>query len=329
MRTQERSRLGPAELVQLTTVARRFHLDGRSKVQIAEELGLSRFKVARLLERAHDEGLVRIEIGRPPEIDTDLSEAVRLRHGYEHVVVADTGERDPAVLRNEVSRLAGRHLGELVERGDVVGIAWGRSLLSLTNQLSDLPPCVAVQLCGALSRPDVSESGIPGVHAVDASSVDVTRRVAEASGGSAVTFYAPLVVPDADAATTLRRDTRVARALRHYARLSVAVVSIGAWGPGLSTVYDALSERERRALQRAGAVAETCGILLDRSGQALDPGLRDRTIGVALDDLRRTRAVVTIAYGEQKADAVRVAKAGGVGTSLVTHTALARRLLAS
>lgn len=328
MRTSERSRLGPAELVQLTAVARRFHLDGRSKVQIAEELGLSRFKVARLLERAHDEGLVRIEIGRPPEIDTDLSEAVRLRHGYEHVVVADTRESDAAVLRTEVSRLAGLHLRELVERGDVVGIAWGRSLLALTGQLSDLPPCVAVQLCGALSRPDMSESGIPGVQAVDASSVDVTRRVAEASGGSAVTFYAPLVVPDADAATTLRRDPRIARALRHYARLSVAVVSIGAWGPGLSTVHDALSERERRALRREGAVAETCGILLDGSGRPLDPGLRDRTIGVSLGDLRRTRSVVTIAYGEQKADAVRAAKAGGVGTSLVTHTALARRLLA-
>lgn len=328
MRAPERSRLGPAELVQLTTVARRFHLDGRSKVQIAEELGLSRFKVARLLDRAHDEGLVRIEIGRPPEIDTDLSEAVRLRLGYEHVVVADTEESDSGVLRTEVSRLAGLHLRELVERGDVVGIAWGRSLLALTGQLSDLPPCVAVQLCGALSRPDISESGIPGVQAIDASSVDVTRRVAEASGGAAVTFYAPLVVPDADAATTLRRDPRIARALRHYARLSVAVVSIGAWGPGLSTVHDALSERERRALRREGAVAETCGILLDGSGRPLDPGLRDRTIGVSLGDLRRTRSVVTIAYGEQKADAVRAAKAGGVGTSLVTHTALARRLLA-
>lgn len=339
MRMPERPRLGPAELVQLTTVARRFHIDGRSKVQIAEELGLSRFKVARLLERAHDEGLVRIEIGRPPEIDTDLSEAVRHRYGYEHVVVADTGESDPSVLRNEVSRLAARHLAELVERGDVVGIAWGRSLLALTAQLSDLPPCVAVQLCGALSRPDVSESdipgrihaatpGIPAVHAVDASSVDVTRRVAEVSGGSAVTFYAPLVVPDADAATALRRDPRISRALRHYARLAVAVVSIGGWGPGLSTVYDALSERERRSLRRAGAVAETCGILLSGSGEPLDPGLRDRTVGVSLGDLRRTPSVVTIAYGEQKVDAVRAAKAGGVGTSLVTHTGLARRLLA-
>ena len=41
--------------------ARRYYLDERSKVEIAEELGVSRFKIARLLEVARDSGLVRIE----------------------------------------------------------------------------------------------------------------------------------------------------------------------------------------------------------------------------------------------------------------------------
>lgn len=317
MPTTERRRLGPAELVQLTTVARRFHLDGRSKIQIGEELGLSRFKVARLLERAHSEGLVTIQIGRPAEIDTDLSEAVRLQLGYEHVVVADVDDEDPAVLRHQISRLAADHLAEVVEPGDVVGIAWGRSLLDLAAQLTELPPCSAVQLCGALARSDV-----------DASSVDVTRRVAEASGGSAVTFYAPLLVPDAGAASALRRDALVARALSHYRRLSVAVISVGAWDTGLSTVYDALGERERRSLARAGAAAETCGVVFDRAGAPLEPGLRSRVIGVSPADLRRARSVVTLAYDARKTDAVRAVKAGGIGTSLVTHTALAHRLLA-
>ena len=40
----------PAQLILIASVARRYYLEGRSKVEIAEELGLSRFKVARLLE---------------------------------------------------------------------------------------------------------------------------------------------------------------------------------------------------------------------------------------------------------------------------------------
>ena len=47
------------------TVARRYYLDGASKSDIAAELGLSRFKVARLLDRARATGLVRIELDSP------------------------------------------------------------------------------------------------------------------------------------------------------------------------------------------------------------------------------------------------------------------------
>ena len=37
----------PAQLILIASVARRYHLEGKSKIEIAEELGLSRFKVAR------------------------------------------------------------------------------------------------------------------------------------------------------------------------------------------------------------------------------------------------------------------------------------------
>src|SRR5262245_20410791 len=59
---------GPAELVLTATVARRFYLEGVSKSDIAAELGMSRFKVARMLDRARETGLVRIELDTRGEI---------------------------------------------------------------------------------------------------------------------------------------------------------------------------------------------------------------------------------------------------------------------
>jgi DNA-binding transcriptional regulator LsrR (DeoR family) len=55
---------GPASLVLSALIARRYCLDGRSKIEIADEFGLSRFKVARLIDVARSSGLVRIEISR-------------------------------------------------------------------------------------------------------------------------------------------------------------------------------------------------------------------------------------------------------------------------
>ena len=61
------------QVVATVVAARRYFLDGASKSEIAEELGISRFKVARLLEAARRDGIVRIEIGTPSDIDVELS----------------------------------------------------------------------------------------------------------------------------------------------------------------------------------------------------------------------------------------------------------------
>ena len=87
---------GPAQLVLLAAVARRYFLDGRSKVEIAEEFGFSRFKVARLIDAARESGVVHIEIRHVDGIDVDLSARLQERFRLQHAVVVDTPNDDPA-----------------------------------------------------------------------------------------------------------------------------------------------------------------------------------------------------------------------------------------
>src|SRR5947207_13927115 len=65
-------RTRPAEALLTARLARRYYIDGVSKSDIAEEFGLSRFKVARMLEKARSSGLVRIELHYDGEIDLAL-----------------------------------------------------------------------------------------------------------------------------------------------------------------------------------------------------------------------------------------------------------------
>jgi DNA-binding transcriptional regulator LsrR (DeoR family) len=80
----------PAQQILIASVARRYYLEDKSKVEIAEELGMSRFKVARLLETARASGLVHIEIADPDMIDVDLSARLRDAYDLQHAVVVDT-----------------------------------------------------------------------------------------------------------------------------------------------------------------------------------------------------------------------------------------------
>ena len=52
----------PLQRIQAITVARRYFLERHTKSRIAEDLAISRFKVARLIDEAIEEGLVRFEI---------------------------------------------------------------------------------------------------------------------------------------------------------------------------------------------------------------------------------------------------------------------------
>jgi DNA-binding transcriptional regulator LsrR (DeoR family) len=307
---------GPAQMVLIASIARRYYLDGRSKVEIAEEFGLSRFKVARLIDAARDSGMVRIEIRHHGEIDVDLSARLQDKFGLQHSIVVDTPADQAESLREHLGRAAAQLLSEVITPGDVLGLAWARSVSAMARALRRLPGTPVVQLTGALSLP-----GDPDT------SVDVVRDVASSSGGIAHLFYAPFTVPDAATARVLRQQPEVARAFDQLPAVTKAVAGIGLWEPGQSTLYDASSEVDRQELRRLGVCADVSGVFLDADGKPVRTELAERMIGINHEQMRAIPEVIAIPYGLAKAPAVRAALASGLIDGLVTHTALAQLLL--
>jgi DNA-binding transcriptional regulator LsrR (DeoR family) len=307
---------GPASLVLSALIARRYYLDGRSKVDIADEFGLSRFKVARLIDLARSSGLVRIEIGRQGMIDVDLSARVQDRFGLRHAIVVDAPDDLPAPLRQQLGRVTAELLAEVVGPDDVLGLAWSRSVSAMSRALPRLPAVPVVQLTGALAIPD-------GDH----SSIDVVRDAARAAGGPAFVFYAPFTVPDAATAAALRGQPDVARAFDQLPRVTKAVAGVGLWAAGQSTLFDTASDTDRDELCRLGVCAEVSGVFLDVAGTPVRTPLGDRMIGIDDRQMAAIPEVVVIAYGAAKAPAARAALLSGLVGGLVTHTALAQALL--
>jgi DNA-binding transcriptional regulator LsrR (DeoR family) len=136
-----------------------------------------------------------------------------------------------------------------------------------------------------------------------------------------------MIVPEADTATSLRAQAEVAQAFARFGELTKAIVSVGAWAPGQSTVVDAISQVEFSQYERLGACAELCGIQLDSEGATLTTALSERIVGIGPEQLRAVPEIIAIAYGTPKARAVRAAVRGGFVTSLITHASLARELL--
>jgi DNA-binding transcriptional regulator LsrR (DeoR family) len=297
-------------------VARRFYIDGRSKLELAEEFGVSRFKVARLLDQALASGIVRIEIGVPTRIDDELSEHVRTSYGLHHAIVVDTPEHPESDLRAHLARVAADLLTEIVVEGDILGLGYGRTLTVMTDALSRLARCTVVQLSGALLGVNVQEN-----------SIELVRRVATVSRGPAFPIYTPQVLPDFATAEALRRQPQVAEAQRRWNQLTKAVVAVGSWDPPHSQLYISLSQRERDLMRTQGACAELCANLLDAEGRPVATEFTDRCITITTGQLRTVDEVVAVGGGRDKIAAFRAVLKGGYATSVITDVIVARALL--
>jgi DNA-binding transcriptional regulator LsrR (DeoR family) len=308
--------VGPAHVVLMASLARGHFIRGKSKIELAEEFGLSRFKVARLIDEARDSGLVRIEIRHHGEIDVDLSARLGERFELTHSIVVDTPEDDAASLRDHLGRAAAELLSEVITAEDVLGLAWARAVSAMVRSLRPLPGTAVVQLTGALSIPDGLDT-----------SVDVVRDAASSSGGTAHLFYAPFTVPDAATARALRLQPEVARAFDQLPRVTKAVAGIGLWQPGQSTLYDASPESDREELRRLGVCADISGVFLDSDGEPVKTEMAERMIGINHEQMRAIPELIAIPYGVAKAPAVLAALRSGLIGGLVTHTALAQQVL--
>lgn len=305
----------------MTTVmaARRYFLDGASKSEIAEELGISRFKVARLLDDARRTGIVRIEIQAPPEIDIELSAALALRYELRDAVVVPTMDGSDAFRREQLGRACADLLTQTLEADDVLGISWGRTLHSMVAHLTRLPGCSVVQIVGS----------VPSLE-LDVNSMEVVRRVADCANGPVYPLPVPLLVDTPEMAAALRSDANVRKTIGMFDRLTRAVVGIGAWRASGSTVRTALPEPLVAELDGAGAVADICATFLDADGRDIRAdGVPGRFIAISPAQLRAVPDVVAVAGGADKAPAILAALRSGLIHRLVTDEEAARLLLAA
>ena len=170
-------------------VARRFYLEGQTKSQIADELGISRFKVARILESALREGIVRIEIEVPPEVDLELGRAVESRFGLRQVLVIRTADDPREAMRRQLGRACASLLVQRLSEKDLLGISWGRTLHAFT---------------------EVVPAAAPGRGAADGrqrahgrsrrNSLELLRRLGASTRGPTYPLHVPMILDSAQTA---------------------------------------------------------------------------------------------------------------------------------
>ena len=131
-------RRGTSDVRLMVRIAQLYYRMHLSQAEIGERLGLSRFQVGRLLDRAVAESIVRIEVVHPSARLVDLEDALVERFRLRAAVVADVpaagaGEEADDLARDAVAEAAMDALAKLHPTG-AIAVSWGRTMLAVARE---------------------------------------------------------------------------------------------------------------------------------------------------------------------------------------------------
>lgn len=284
---------------------------GRPILELAEELGVSRFVVSRMINRARETGLIEVRARLEDQIDVALSGRLARRFALDAAIVVTA--RSEQQVSGALAAMAAQHLQENIREDELVGVAPGRTLVAASRLIDRLPSADIVQLTG-VGAPRLDD----GVEAV--------LNLARAAGGATYPVYAPFLIESGLRSSLLRHPT-ILEAVRRFPRVTTAVLTIGGW-PDASLLarqaraHGGLEERIRRVVADVGAV------LLTAEGEAVDD-LDDMLVGIDAAQLRAVGARIGVGGGAGKHEAVLAALRSGLLTTLITDAATARFVLES
>ena len=281
----------------LVDVARMYYEQDRTQSEIADQYGISRPMVSKLLKEARDKGIVTIRISAPQEESggaLSLMELVGRCFGiYDGVAVPD-GPNDQttneAVAEAAISYLSG--LG-----GTGLGIGWGHIIGDVVKHMEQRETLVPI---GTFVCPLI---GNGGVGLKNYHSNELVRSIAEHSGAQPRFIYSPACVLS-EQELKLTRELDSYREIYHvWEKLDVALVNIG----NFPSVPDFASEaRYGDLLIRQKAVGRILNYFMDSQGHIIRSDT-DYAIQIPLELLTRTRHVVGICSANTSPKAFRAA----------------------
>ena len=134
-------------------VAKLYYESDMSQQKIANELGISRPSVSRLLQYAKEHGFVQIRIIDPTERGLSLADELCKKYNLKTVKIANVPLNKNDEIKKAIGLKAAEYLYEIVKDNDIIGIGWGSSLYQMALHLKSKPvkKVQVVQLKGGIS----------------------------------------------------------------------------------------------------------------------------------------------------------------------------------
>ena len=246
-------------------VAKLYYESDMSQQKIANELGISRPSVSRLLQYAKEHGFVQIRIIDPTERGLSLADELCKKYNLKTVKIANVPLNKNDEIKKAIGLKAAEYLYEIVKDNDIIGIGWGSSLYQMALHLKSKPvkKVQVVQLKGGISYSKLNTYA----H-------EIITLVAKAFSTTGIFLPIPVMFDNTEVKRLVEQDKYVKNILDMGRRANIAVVTVGP-ASDESILFHLgyyINENDRELLSQKAA-GDLCSRFYDDNGKIVDEEL--------------------------------------------------------
>ena len=296
-----------------------YYRDGFTQAEIAKKLNISRPTVVNYLQLARENNLVSFSLNEEAFLGHELSHQMRDIFGLKAVYIVPNGNGDKASQTKRVTKAAAEWLPHLLQPNDVLGVAWGKHILDVVNNMKQTPlaDVTVVPLLGSMPSPyGVGSEICAGI-------------LASAIGASYIHLHCPAIVSNKKLAQQLRSEPIIAESLNMIQQCNKAIFAAGSCHKNSHVVTCNLVDADQLHIYaQQGASAVLCGKLIDKDGNPMHPEYEDRIMGVDLETLKKLDMSILVSAGRNRVKPMLAALKGKYATHVATNVQTAKQLIA-
>lgn len=307
------------KLNQTARIAWLYYVAGKTQLEIAQLLGLSRQVVQRQLSSAKEYGIVNVQIQHPISDCMMLAEKIQQKFALKKCHVIPSLGLDKAAINDmmivEGVNVMGSYLSQ--ENAISIGVGSGKTLSSIIDALPDIdrPEHVCVSLIGAIASDG------------SATRYDVPLKLASKMQCKYYILPAPLYTDSIDEKETWVQHKTYKIVKNKAENVDVIFTGIGDIGIGCPLNAEKfLTDIEVDNLVKSNAVAELLGYFINEKGEYFNNSFDNRTTSIRITKTRPS-TIIGFAAGDVKYDAIKAVLIGQWLDELVTDEETAIKLL--
>ena len=306
----------------IARVAELFYIHNISQYEIANKFNFSKAKVCRMIKEAKKRKIIEFQIKNIDQRAINLEQQVEKFYNLREVIIfynSDIITYDEEIIFQEIGKLGFDYIKRVINDNLNFALTWGKTLRYVikTLRFEKKYKINVFSTIGSVSLTDTENQA-----------ANITQMFCEKVGGKCYPIYLPLFVKTSELKETLMHSNEISKIIGDSSKIDYYFTSLGAISK-ISRMYTlgGFGLEFLNTLIEKKIIGEVGLNFYDINGNFINAGMEDRTIKLSVEQIKKIKNKIVIAFGPEKIEAVKGFLKTGIADVLITDSKTAEKII--